>query len=173
MMKRRIIAILALLLAFQGLRAQSGNTAASLDSLPVYEPLPNMDLSYSGKNILDELAKSSLTSGTVNIEQSAAVKAALSRHISRNSNRKITGYRVRIFFDNNQNARQRSESVAGAFASAYPGVSIYRTYASPYFKVTVGDFRSRDEAQIFAERLKGWFPSVFLVKETINYPSLW
>ena len=78
MMKKRIIAILALLLAFQGLRAQSGNTAALLDSLPVYEPLPNMDLSYSGKNILDELAKSSLTSGTVNIEQSAAVKAALS-----------------------------------------------------------------------------------------------
>ena len=101
------------------------------------------------------------------------MKSAVARHISRNSSRRITGYRVRIFFDNSQNARQKSESVAGAFAAAYPGISIYRVYASPYFKVTVGDFRSRDEAQLFAQRLKGWFPSAFLVKEHINYPSLW
>ncbi len=172
-MKKTLLLISALLLSMAALSAQNNVTASALDTLPVYEPLPSEDISYSGKNIFDLLAKSSLTSGTVNIEQSSIVKSAFARHIARNSNRKITGYRVRIFFDNSQNARQKSESVAGAFAAAYPGVAIYRTYASPYFKVTVGDFRSRDEAQLFAQRLKGWFPSVFLVKETINYPSLW
>lgn len=151
----------------------AARTSAQADSVTAYEPLPDIDLSYSGKNIFDLLAASSLTSGTVNIDQTATVRSALSRHISANSGRKIQGYRVRIFFDNSQNARQRSESVASAFAAAYPDISIYRTYVSPYFKVTVGDFRSRDEAQLFAERLKGWFPSVFLVKENINYPLLW
>ena len=172
---KKFVFCLAIILAPLCLKAQNNgtSTASALDSLPVYDPLPNMDVSYSGKNIFDVLATSSLTSGTVNIEQSSAVRAAFSRHVARNSSRKITGYRVRIFFDNSQNARQRSESVAGAFASAYPGISIYRTYVSPYFKVTVGDFRSRDEAQLFAERLKGWFTSAFLVKEHINYPSLW
>ena len=172
---KKFVFCLAIILAPLCLKAQNNgtSTASALDSLPVYDPLPNMDVSSSGKNIFDVLATSSLTSGTVNIEQSSAVRAAFSRHVARNSSRKITGYRVRIFFDNSQNARQRSESVAGAFASAYPGISIYRTYVSPYFKVTVGDFRSRDEAQLFAERLKGWFPSAFLVKEHINYPSLW
>ena len=155
------------------LKAQNHVTASAVDTLPLYEPMPSEDISYSGKNIFDVLSKPSLTSGTVNIEQSTMVKSAFSRHIAHNSSRKITGYRVRIYFDNSQNARQKSESVASAFAAAYPGVAIYRTYASPYFKVTVGDFRSRDEAQLFAQRLKGWFPSVFLVRETINYPSLW
>lgn len=170
---KKFVFCLAIILAPLCLLAQNNGTSTAIDSLPAYDPLPNMDVSYSGKNIFDVLATSSLTSGTVNIEQSNAVRAAFSRHVARNSSRKITGYRVRIFFDNSQNARQRSESVAGAFASAYPGISIYRTYVSPYFKVTVGDFRSRDEAQLFAERLKGWFPSAFLVKESINYPSLW
>ncbi|MBO4572018.1 MAG: SPOR domain-containing protein [Bacteroidales bacterium] len=173
-MKKTLTILFAALLSSAALLAQNTTqTASATDSLPVYEPLPSEDISYSGKNIFDVLSKSTLTSGTVNIEQSQAVKAAFARHVAGNSSRKITGYRVRIFFDNSQNARQRSESVAGAFAAAYPGISIYRSYVSPYFKVTVGDFRSRDEAQLFAERLKGWFPSAFLVKEHINYPSLW
>ena len=173
-MKKTLIILLAIVSSSFCLSAQNNATQTSaVDSLPVYQPLPDTDVSYAGKNIFDLLAKSSLTSGTVTIEQSAALKSAVARHISRNSSRRITGYRVRIFFDNSQNARQKSESVAGAFAAAYPGISIYRVYASPYFKVTVGDFRSRDEAQLFAQRLKGWFPSAFLVKEHINYPSLW
>ncbi|MBR5055764.1 MAG: SPOR domain-containing protein [Bacteroidales bacterium] len=173
-MKKSII-ILALLLAPLFLGAQNSGTSTGnpADTLQAFEPLPDMDASYSGKNIFDLLSASSLTAGTVSIEQSSAMRSAFSRHIARNSSRRITGYRVRIFFDNSQNARQQSESVAGAFAAAYPGISIYRTYVSPYFKVTVGDFRSREEAQLFADRLKGRFPSAFLVKESINYPSLW
>ena len=45
-----------------------------------------------------------------------------------------------------------------------------RIYANPYFKVTVGDFRTRSEAVRLLERIKGSFPSAFVVKENIEFP---
>ena len=46
----------------------------------------------------------------------------------------------------------------------------YRSYANPYFKVTVGDFRTKSEAMALLERIKYEFPSAFVVKENISYP---
>ncbi|MBQ3996702.1 MAG: SPOR domain-containing protein [Bacteroidales bacterium] len=170
-MKKTLLLISALLLSMAALSAQNNVTASALDTLPVYEPLPSEDISYSGKNIFDILAKSSLTSGTVNIEQSSIVKSAFARHIARNSNRKITGYRVRIFFDNSRNARAVSEQVAGSFSAIYPNVAVYREYENPYFKVTVGNFRTKADATRVLNNIKGQFPSGFIVRERITYPS--
>jgi hypothetical protein len=49
-------------------------------------------------------------------------------------------------------------------------VTAYRTYANPYFKVTVGDFRTRSEAMKLLERIRHEFPSAFVVKENITFP---
>lgn len=172
-MKRKIL-ILAALFVFCSLSAQNQTVVTTeIDSLPPFEPMPSVNVEFVGKNILEELSAISVKSGKVNVSQSPAMKAALSRHIAKNESRKIHGYRVRIFFDNSQNARSKSESVAGMFSSMYPGVAVYRSYASPFFKVTVGNFRTRTEAQLFANNLNGIFPSAFIVRENINYPSLW
>ena len=90
-----------------------------------------------------------------------------------NSNTKMQGYRVRIFFDSDQTARAKSEAIAAGFMERYPGIKAYRSHVSPYFKVTVGDFRTRADAQRFASRLlnSGAYQYVFVVKETINYPG--
>jgi len=173
-MKHRILLLAAFMFCCCSLAAQNQNVVTTeIDSLPPYEPMPSVNADYVGKNILEELSSLSVKSGKVTVTQSPEMKAALSRHISNNESRKIVGYRVRIFFDNSQNARAKSESVAGMFSSAYPGIAVYRSYASPFFKVTVGNFRTRNEAQLFANQLNGIFPSAFIVKEHINYPSLW
>ena len=52
----------------------------------------------------------------------------------------------------------------------FPDVSAYRTYANPYFKVTVGDCRNKSEAMILLNRIKKAFPSAFVVKENVRYP---
>ena len=57
------------------------------------------------------------------------------------------------------------------FQGAFPGYSAYRSFTSPHFKVTVGDFRTKSEAVQLLNRVKGMFPSAFIVKEQINYPS--
>lgn len=130
-----------------------------------------IDSAYYGLNILT-IVQEPCEDASVSIKQSDAIKNALENQIANNSNRKIQGYRVRIYFDNNKNARAQSESIAQAFAEAFPTQRVYRNYVSPYFKVTVGDFRTRTEAQIFAEEISNRYPSVFLVKEAINYPDL-
>ena len=60
----------------------------------------------------------------------------------------------------------------GRFKGMYPGIAAYRTYSNPFFKVTVGDFRTKSEAMRLLQQVKGSFPSAFIVKETINYPPV-
>jgi hypothetical protein len=91
-------------------------------------------------------------------------------HVASNGARTISGYRVRIFFDNKQNARTESEAVLKRFNGLYPDVMAYRIYANPYFKVSVGDFRTKSEAMALLARIKGAFPSAFVVKENIEFP---
>ena len=109
--------------------------------------------------------------GKLVIDQTQAVQKAMSTHISRNASRRQSGYRIRIFFDNKQNARVMSEKVAAGFKAQHPGVSVYRDYENPYFKVTVGDFRTKEDARKFLNSIKGSYPSGFIVRERINYPT--
>ena len=111
--------------------------------------------------------------GTAAVNQSYEIRNALSRHISANTHRELQGFRVRIFFDSDRTARQQSQQIAARFAERYPDVPVYRSHVSPYFKVTVGDFRTRADAQRFASKLtsSGVYRYVFVVKEQINYPS--
>lgn len=131
-----------------------------------------VDSTLLGVDIFSLISQNDGT-GYANIHQAPEIRNALSRHIAANSVAKLQGYRVRIFFDSDQNARSRSEAIAAGFAQNYPDVPVYRSHVSPYFKVTVGDFRTRDEAQRFASRLtnSGAYRYVFVVKEQINYPG--
>ena len=106
----------------------------------------------------------------VRINQTDDVRDAMRRLVAENEARTMNGYRVRIFFDNKQTARVESEETLKRFESLYHDVVAYRTYANPYFKVTVGDFRTRSEAVKLLERIKGAFPSAFVVKENIEFP---
>lgn len=130
-----------------------------------------LDSTLIDKDIFRLLEESS-GSGRVKISQTQKVKDAYYMHLDQSSKRKITGYRIRIFFDNNQSARGKSEAVASQFAQMYPGVPVYRSYTNPYFKVTVGDYRSKSEAMKMLKELEGLFQSAFLIKETINFPPL-
>ena len=58
------------------------------------------------------------------------------------------------------------------FLKTYHGIPAYRTYANPYFKVSVGDFRTKSEAMEFLEEIKHNFPGAFVTKETISYPVI-
>ena len=97
-----------------------------------------------------------------------AVQNAMLKTIANNPSRTMNGYRVRIFFDNKQNSRGASEAAAGRFRGMYPGTAVYRTYTNPFFKVTVGDFRTRSEALQLLSAIKNEFPSSFVVREKIN-----
>lgn len=141
-----------------------------VDSI-VYRPASAVDTSLVGKDIL-KLMSSEGPEGkaVVEVYQSEVLDTALMMHVAANAERALSGYRVRIFFDNKQSARVESEATQKRFESIYHDVVAYRTYANPYFKVTVGDFRTKSEAMALLERIRYEFPSAFVVKENIAFP---
>lgn len=165
-----LILALSMLLSAQAF-SRDMHSAQTPDSLGIYRdsivyvPAPYCDSSLVGCNIFSILPGVSIT-------QDVAVRTAMYEHVRENASREIQGYRIRIFFDNRQSAREDSERVAKEFAMQFPGLLVYRSYVNPYFKVTVGDFRTRSEAMAALAEIKKMFPSAFLVKEKISYPAL-
>ena len=149
-----IIAILALLpgLALRAQEYRVDNSSSQVDS------------TLMGRSIL------AVFGSGVTVNQSPAMRSALSSYVSNNAAKKLTGYRIRVYFENGQNARNRSEAVARSISGSYPGLGVYRTFESPNFKVTVGDFRTKDEALKIFHSLKASYPTAIILKETINYP---
>lgn len=141
-----------------------------VDSL-VYRFVSGADTTLIGKDIFHAMPlKARGDKADVEIYQSQEVANALRGQVASNGSRMINGFRVRIFFDNKQSARVESEAVLKRFEALHRDIKAYRTYANPYFKVTVGDFRTKSEAMEVLSRIKTEFPSAFVVKESIEYP---
>lgn len=137
----------------------------------VYRHVAGVDTLLAGKDVFHIMPlKANGGKADVEIYQPQEVAAALRKQVESNSKRTVSGYRVRIFFDNKQTARVESEEMLKKFESMFHDVRAYRTYANPYFKVTVGDFRTKSEAMALLSTIKGAFPSAFVVKENIAYP---
>jgi hypothetical protein len=123
-----------------------------------------VDSTLMGRSILSVLGPA------VTVNQSRTMRSALDSYVSNNAAKKLSGFRIRVYFDNGQSARTRSESIARSISNAYPGIGVYRTFESPNFKVCVGDFRTKDEALKIYHSLKATYPTAIILKETINYP---
>lgn len=86
---------------------------------------------------------------------------------SRHANEKVRGYRVRIFSDNSQRARTDAAGTVTRFRELFPGIPVYMAYENPYWKVTVGNCATSEEAIILMGRVKGSFDRAFLMQEQI------
>ena len=151
MIKRILLICILLMGCFLG-RAQDSTAVAVMDS------------TLLGKSIL------SLMGPGIQVSQSQTVSNALAAYIRSNAAKTLTGYRIRVFYDSCPQARARSESIERALRGQFSGTAVYRSYESPNYKVSVGDFRTKDEALRIYNLLKGAYPTAYIIKETINYP---
>lgn len=79
------------------------------------------------------------------------------------------GYRVQIDFSQQKDAVGKIQS---DFSSKYPGVPTYLTYNQPYFKLNVGDFRTKLQAVDFLNHVRKDYPAAFVVADRIMPPPL-
>lgn len=139
----------------------------------VYESPTLVDTTLVGTDIFDALhLRKSEDKGLVTLHQSQAIEESVRTHIIANKGRSLNGYRIRIFFDNSQNARVNSGGAYGTFLKLFKDIPAYRSYVNPYFKVSVGDFRTKAEAMEKLIHIKKVFPTAFIVKEKINFPHI-
>ena len=148
--------------AGQGAAAQE--PATDTTSVGASQPLDSL---LVGASIFDRLAEYN-----TEVNQIPQIREAFSKYIEQNSGKKRHGYRIRIFISNAQNARAQSLEVENSFKKLFPAIPTYRTPSNPYFKVTVGNYRSRSDAARALTIIKEEYPAAFMVKETIDYPEL-
>ena len=170
-LKYSLIAVFAFVSAVS-MSAQSIPDTHSADTI-VYQAQPLVDSTLVGSDIFDILhLKKSGDKGSVSVHQSKVVEESMRNHVVANKVRVLNGYRIRIFFDNSQNARQNSGGAYGTFLKIFKGIPAYRSYVNPYFKVSVGDFRTKAEAMEKLIHIKKVFPAAFIVKEKIKFPEV-
>lgn len=111
--------------------------------------------------------------GKIKFSQNDSINKLIRKHIAHNEKKEgIPGYRIRIYSDLGTDAREDSREIRTEFYEKFPDIPIYREYDSPYFKVYVGDFRTKIEAIKSLKKIQRHFPSAFVVPDSINYPEL-
>ena len=70
------------------------------------------------------------------------------------------GYRIQVFSDNNiRTAKSNAEYRNRLVNTRLPLYRTYMSFEAPYWRVRVGDFFTRDEAEAALKQLKGAFPN--------------
>lgn len=116
---------------------------------------------------------SAQTRGKVEVIKDPLIDTLIARRPFLNKNNvtgeeTANGYRVQIYFGSD---RQAAYNAQAKFMNEYPEMRTYISYNEPNFKVHVGDFRTRLEAQKLQSELNGMFPSLFVIPEKINPPK--
>lgn len=118
--------------------------------------------------------------GQLNIIQDQAIDSLISRYIMANKKLKeendyygMEGFRIQIYASSNRNAREESNKAMAEFINKFPDITPHLKYAKPgYFKVRVGDFRTRTEATRLFLIISKEFPDSYIVPDFIKFPDL-
>lgn len=81
--------------------------------------------------------------------------------------KKIKAFRIMIYLGSSASARSEAGSERGRFMKLYPGQAAHMYYETPYFKVTAGNFRTMEEAQLKLERIRKHFPKAFIIHKDV------
>ena len=116
-----------------------------------------------------ESEKSIDTSAQASSEQNNPVSEDQATH----PREKTVGYRVQVFSDNNiRTAKGEARSKAAAIGSSLPQYKTYVTYEAPFWRLRVGDFRSKSDAMEAADEIKRAFPhysrEIRVIRDRVN-----
>ena len=111
--------------------------------------------------------------GTITLVQDERISVLMDRQITLNKRKGgIDGYRIQVFFNSGRDAREEAIHVKADFLSEYPDIPVYIIYQSPFYKVRIGDFRSKYEALGVFSHIRRKYPSAYIVKDVIPFPDL-
>ncbi|MBK7131457.1 MAG: SPOR domain-containing protein [Bacteroidales bacterium] len=118
--------------------------------------------------------------GQLSISQDPALDTLINRYIlmSKKVYKEMnyygmSGFRIQIYASSNRNAREESNKARADFINKFPDIVSYPIYQHPgYFKIRVGDFRTRTEATKLFLIISKEFPDAYIVPDIINFPDL-
>jgi hypothetical protein len=85
---------------------------------------------------------------------------------TRNSRRAAPGYRILVISSNNRNKVIEAKT---KMYREFPELKTYMMYQSPFFRLKVGNFRERPDAEEYLSRIQRFYPTgVYIVTDTIE-----
>jgi len=122
---------------------------------------------------LDLLLMGQDQAGEIKVIQDPRVDSLLQMHKKLNEkNPHIEGWRINIFFESGNNSKKMAVDAKAKFVQSYADVPCYVVFQEPYYKVRVGDYRTRMEAEKLLKELVPEYPNAFVVEDEINFPVI-
>lgn len=116
-----------------------------------------------GQDIFSRLNASDASDGMIKIYQENNIRNLVDYHVEQQS--AINGtevYRIRIFSESGQEAKTDAYEVRRSFISKYENVNCYTVFENPFFKLYVGDFRTKSDALRFNKVIEKDYPDAFI-----------
>lgn len=111
--------------------------------------------------------------GELTIKADPRIDSLVQLHIAYNEVFSVMpGYRIQIFMESGNEALNTAEEIKEAFAKKYNNTPAYLIFAAPYYRVRVGDFRTRLQAEKFLQKINRNYPNAWVIKDDINFPEL-
>jgi len=111
--------------------------------------------------------------GKLDVIADNKIQSIIDQHKFVNGKHKQVGWRVQIFFDSGANSKAKAYGKKSLFDTKYYNIKSYLTFQTPNYKIRVGDFRTRWDAEGFKQQILNYFPDSFVVKDEINFPVFW
>ena len=111
--------------------------------------------------------------GIIKIINDPRLDTLINRHVqSRAEMGGLRGYRIQVYFGSGQLARKEANEAKARCISLFPTQKTHILFQTPFYKVRVGDFRTRNEAFIWHKKIVRKFPKAYPVNDIINFPEL-
>lgn len=114
-------------------------------------------------------AKEAVNGVIIHADPRLAILEKKHHNVHRGVIRSGRGYRVQIY---NGNDRVKATQIKIDFMRKFPGVRTYMTYVQPQFRVKVGDFRTRGDAQKLYEQVSSLYNPSMIVPDIIVINTL-
>lgn len=113
------------------------------------------------------------STGNVQIIADARVDTLIEKHIAINEyNPQIDGWRIQIFFEAGNYSKRMAIEAKSEFVNKYSDIPAYVIFQQPYYKVRIGDYRIKMDAEKFLKKIERKYPNAFVVRDEINFPRL-
>lgn len=124
-------------------------------------------------DVVEELARRNMDGVHVRVTEDSSTRSAVEAVEAQRRVSEVSGFRVVIYSNNGQYAGDNAERVMREFVAAYPHINAYLVYESPYFKISVGDCLTMEEAQILMAEISANYPKAFPKRESIKLEDLY
>ncbi len=84
----------------------------------------------------------------------------------------IEGFRIQIFMESGNDAVIHAQELMDKLAEDFPQWKSYLSYGQPYYRVHIGDFRDRLEAEAALQKLNRNYKQAFITRDRIAFPEL-